>query len=261
MDWRYSVVGLVIGLIVGLTGTGAGSITTPVLIFLLGVEPKVAIGTDLAYATLSRMAGVGVFWRRGQVQWRLVGRLALGSVPGALVGIWGLWGWQRYGHVSAAEVKQVTLHLLGATLVVSSLLIGLKAHPRFSEWRLPVRLNRRYGTVLVAVPLGFVFGMMVGITSVGGGALYGPLLLLVFGLGATATIGTETAHAVLLTGVAALSNVVLKGIDYSMLGSLLLGSIPGELLGSYLCVRASERPMRLVLAGVLLLSGLKAVWG
>ncbi|HLI49164.1 MAG TPA: sulfite exporter TauE/SafE family protein [Chthonomonas sp.] len=259
MDFRYTVVGLLIGFIVGLTGTGAGSITTPMLIFLLGVEPKIAIGTDLAYATLSRLAGVGVFWRKGQVNLHLVKRLAVGSVPGALVGIWGLWALHHYRLVSAEAVRHLTLHLLGATLLLSSGLIALKAHPRFAEWRLPLALGKPRRTAWIAIPVGFVFGMMVGVTSVGGGALFGPVLLLVFGLGATTTIGTETAHAVLLTGVAALSNVVLKGIDYAMLGSLLLGSIPGELLGSYLCVKTAERPMRLVLAVVLLLSGLKAV--
>lgn len=259
MDFRYSVVGLVIGFIVGLTGTGAGSITTPVLIFLLGVEPKIAIGTDLAYSTLSRLAGVGVFWRRGRIKWPLVKLLAIGSIPGALVGIWGLWGLHRYGHVSSEALRHFVLHLLGLTLLVSALPIALKAHPRFAQWRLPVALGKRHRTAWIAIPVGFVFGMMVGVTSVGGGALFGPVLLLVFGLEATTTIGTETAHAVLLTGVAALSNVVLKGIDYGLLGSLLLGSIPGELLGSYLCVKTAERPMRLVLAGVLLLSGLKAI--
>lgn len=257
MDFRFTLVGLVIGFIIGLTGTGAGSITTPVLIFLLGVEPKVAIATDLAYSTLSRAAGSLVFWKNKRINGHLVKRLAMGSLPGALVGIWGMWFLGKY--VSQETIRHFTLHLLGFTLVLSSGLIALKAHPRFAEWRVPLALNKPRRTAWVAIPAGFVFGLMVGITSVGGGALFGPLLILVFGLRATETIGTETAHAVLLTGVSALSYAALKGIDYSMLLSLVLGSIPGDLLGSILCNRTPERPMRLVLASVLLLSGLKEV--
>ena len=247
------IAGLVTGLLVGMTGMGGGSLMTPLLIFLFNFNPAMAIGTDILHGAIFKSLG-GIRHRRlGTVRARLAGWMLLGSAPAALLGVWtATYLTHRYGD----SVDSVQGQVLGYTLLFGSAAFVAKALMRRSG---PVaslgRLSRR--DRIVAVCIGLVGGYIVGLTSVGSGTLFALAMLLAFPLAAKVVVGTDIAHAAALLWVAGIGHLVAGNVDLIAIGWLLVGSIPGVLVGSRVSVGLPETVLRFSLAAILALSGLK----
>ena len=242
VDPGLALAGLVVGLLVGATGMGGGALMAPLLI-VLGIRPLAVVGSDLAYSTIMKLFGAAQHARFGTVDWPTVRGLALGSLPGAVAGV------ALLGRVHESQVDALITHTLALTLIVvaATMFLGA-AFPRAQLRALP-----DWGLTLA----GFVVGVLVGITSVGSGTLIVALLALTTALPARSIVGTDIVHALLLVAVAAAAHFQAGSIDVGLTANLLLGAIPGVLVGSRLGVRLPERALRPTLGVVLLVSGLK----
>jgi hypothetical protein len=253
VDWKYTVLGLLTGLLVGMTGMGGGSLMTPLLVFLFGVPPTTAIGTDIAHGAAFKTVSAVQHRRMGNVRARLAGWMLIGSAPLSLVGVWSaVQITNRYGD----DVESVMGRVLGAALLFGA--IGLVAkslvHSQTLEndgWELTNRDR------VAAVLIGALGGFIVGLTSVGSGVFFGLTLLILFPLRAHKVVGTDIFHAAALLYVAGMGHWIAGNVDFALLGWLLLGSIPGVLIGGRLSIRIPEPALRLVLAGILGLAGIK----
>ena len=243
--------GLLVGALVGLTGMGGGSLMTPVLVFAFGFSPTVAVGTDLLHGAVFKTVGAIRHRTLGTVQARLSGWMFVGSAPTSLVGVAvATWLRHRYG----AGVDSVTGRVLGGALVAGGLGMIAKGLVRYQDvGDAPFLLTRR--DRLVAVVIGLVGGFAVGLTSVGSGVFFGLTMLLVFPLRSAKVVGTDVFHAAALLWVAGLGHLVAGNVDLSAVAWLLLGSIPGVLVGSQFTLRLPDRALRLALGLVLLASG------
>lgn len=256
MDPRYTLSGLLIGFLVGLTGMGGGSLMTPLLILILGVQPSVAVGSDLAYSAITKFVGGIQHWRQGAVDHKLAYRMALGSVPSSLLGVWCI---HHLQHVLGPAAQHLIIRLLGVVLILVAAAIVVQSNPRAAGWKLKINIKNDRVHWAWTIGSGILIGFLVGVTSVGSGTLFGVLMLAVFGLGAKEMVGTDVFHAALLTSAAAFGHMWAGNVNYSMVGNLLVGSIPGVLLGSRASAMLPEKALRPILAGVLLLSGLKMI--
>ena len=252
----YPVVGLVVGVVVGLTGVGGGSLMTPILVFLFKVPLELAIGTDLIFAALTKIAGVAAHGARGNVNWKIVTRLAAGSLPGSVLTILAMSQLKAHGK----PLDGVILPLLGASLVATAGAVLLRKRILVAGgkmFELSEQTANRFATVV-----GFVLGVMVTLTSVGAGAIgVAALMLLYPRLRGAEIVGSDLAHAIPLVTVAGLGHLQLGNIDYRLLVGLLLGSIPGIYVGSTVSSRLPEVMMRRILAGVLLVMGIGCIVG
>jgi uncharacterized protein len=255
MTLGYSLTGLLVGFLIGLTGMGGGSLMTPLLILLLGIKPTVAVGSDLAYAAVTKIVGAMSHHQQQTVNYGLAWRMAIGSVPGCLVGVCCVHGLQNH---MGDEAQQIVGHVLGLMLILVGLVLIWRCAPRARQWS-PRLVGEPRDRVVWAVGSGIVLGFLVGVTSVGSGTLFGVLLLAVFGLSAREMVGTDVYHAAILTSAAAAAHVCAHNVDYGLVANLLIGSIPGVLLGSKLAARMPETALRPILAGVLLFSGMKMI--
>jgi len=255
MDPLFTLAGFVVGICVGLTGVGGGALMTPILVMGFGIPTVIAVGTDLVYAALTKSSGVWFHARKGSIRWRLVGYLALGSLPSTLAAV------ALLDHLQpAGSQERVITAALGITLIITSLVLLLKerinhglggGNRRLAIW---IRCHRE----LLLVALGALLGVLVTLSSVGAGALTAAILFLLYPrLPAIAVVGTDLAHAVPLAALAGLGHLQLGNVDLLLLGSLLLGSIPGTALGSQLGIHLPEHLLRRGLAGLLFLTGLK----
>ncbi len=248
-DWLLPVYGLVVGLLVGLTGMGGGVLMTPLLVLGLGMPATAAVGTDLAYSTLTKLAGAWQHWRQGTVDGRVVRSLAVGSVPATLVAVGVLFWLQgtNEGQVDAWLKRAIGVMLgVAAVLMLRRVLFGSGGHP--------VVLDRAeaYPTVRL-VAIGAFGGFLVGLTSIGSGSLIIALLVMTVSLRPERLVGTDVAHAFFLVGVAAVAHlVVLRDVDVTLAAKLLVGSIPGVLIGSRLTLWVPRRPLQIGLSGLLL---------
>jgi uncharacterized membrane protein YfcA len=247
------VAGLITGLLVGMTGMGGGSLMTPLLIFLFNFNPAMAIGTDILHGAIFKSFGAVRHRRLGTVRARLAGWMLLGSAPAALLGVWtATYLTDRYGD----SVDSVQGQVLGYTLLVGSAAFVAKALLHRSG---PVagfgRLSPR--DRIVAISIGLVGGFIVGLTSVGSGTLFALAMLLAFPLVAKVVVGTDIAHASALLWVAGLGHLAAGNVDVPAIGWLLVGSIPGVLVGSRVSVGLPDTVLRFSLAAILALSGLK----
>jgi uncharacterized protein len=253
VDWKYTVLGLFTGLLVGMTGMGGGSLMTPLLVFLFGVPPTTAIGTDIAHGAAFKTVSAVQHRRMGNVRARLAGWMLIGSAPLSLLGVWAateITG--RYGD----DVESVMGQVLGAALLFGAVGLVAKSLVQTASvsdagWRLSNRDR------VAAVVIGALGGFIVGLTSVGSGVFFGLTLLVLFPLRAHKVVGTDIFHAAALLYVAGAGHWIAGNVDFGLLGWLLLGSIPGVLIGGRLTLRFPERALRLVLAGVLGLAGIK----
>ena len=253
MDWKYTVLGLFTGLLVGMTGMGGGSLMTPLLVFLFGVPPTTAIGTDIAHGAAFKTVSAVQHRRMGNVRARLAGWMLIGSAPTSLVGVWlATRLTDRYGD----GVEDVMAQVLGAALLFGC--VGLVAKSLVhtapagdGNWDLTNR--DRVAAVLIGVFGGFI----VGLTSVGSGVFFGLTLLILFPLRAHKVVGTDIFHAAALLYVAGIGHWLAGNVDFTLLGWLLLGSIPGVLVGGRLTLAIPETVLRFALAGVLGLAGIK----
>ncbi len=256
MTWQLTLVGLLTGLLVGMTGMGGGSLMTPILVFLFGIPPSTAIGTDIAHGAAFKSVGAVQHRRMGNVRARLAGWMLVGSVPASLAGVWlNVQLTERYGD----EAKSVMGQVLGAALLFGA--VGLIAKSVVQsggpsgdpDWTLSIRDK------VAAILIGVLGGFIVGLTSVGSGVFFGLTLLVVFPLRAHKVVGTDIFHAAILLYVAGAAHWAAGNIDFGILGWLLLGSIPGVLIGGRLTLSFPEQRLRLLLAGVLGLAGIKLV--
>jgi uncharacterized membrane protein YfcA len=252
-DPRLAFAGFITGLLVGMTGMGGGSLMTPILIFFFNFNPSTAIGTDILHGAIFKSFGAVRHRRLGTVRARLGAWMLVGSAPASLVGVWvATYLTNRYGD----GVDSVQGRVLGFTLLFGALAFVAKAltHRGGSASTLG-RLSAR--DRIVAVSIGVVGGFIVGLTSVGSGTLFALAMLLAFPLAAKYVVGTDIFHAAALLLVAGIGHLVAGNVDLPAISWLLLGSIPGVLLGSQISVGLPERVLRLTLAAVLALSGLK----
>jgi uncharacterized membrane protein YfcA len=254
VDPLIVVFGLGVGVLVGLTGIGGGSLMTPLLILAAGVQPVVAIGTDLAYGAVTKTVGGWRHWRKGTVDFGTCLWLAVGSVPGSLVGVWLVE--RLHDSYGKAFDDPLLLCVAGALLVVSvAILARALFMPKLIEReRESVALDGRARATAVVV--GLVLGLILGVTSVGSGALIGLALILIFHLRPRRVVGTDVFHAAVLLWVAGLAHFVSGNVDLLLMTNILLGSIPGVWVGAGLVTRVPSDGLRPALGCVLLGSAL-----
>lgn len=256
MDLAFTVSGFVVGLIVGVTGVGGGSLMTPLLVLVFGVQPATAVGTDLLYAALTKSAGTVVHARRGTVDWRITGLLALGSIPAAAASLLIL---SRFDLKSASVAGFISASLGGALLLTAAALLLKGRLVKLALQRDGEAPARRSAAATVLT--GAVLGVLVSLSSVGAGAIGVAALFFLYPLiPSIRIVGSDIAHAVPLTLVAGLGHWWLGNVDWTLLVSLLIGSLPGITLGSHLASRMPERLLRPALATMLLVVGGKLIW-
>jgi uncharacterized protein len=260
MDFQvaYIIAGLVVGFIVGLTGVGGGSLMTPILLYF-GVSPANAVGTDLLYAAITKAGGVHVHHKKKNIDWRITGELALGSLPAAVLTLWVL----HSISVDTATLNKVIKVTLGYALLLTALAILFKRRifdysKRNNSWITRMNPNQQ---MIATIITGVILGAVVTITSIGAGALGTVALFMLYPLLPTVRlVGTEIAHAVPLTLVAGMGHAGLGNVDWHLLANLLIGSLPGIYLGSHLANRVADHYLRPALAVMLAFVGTKLVF-
>jgi hypothetical protein len=254
MDWKLTIAGLLIGLLVGMTGMGGGSLMTPMLVLLFGFKPTVAIGTDILHGAIFKSIGAARHRYFGHVHARLAAWMLLGSVPASLAGVAvSVWLKRTYGE----EWENAVQTILGVALIVAGIGFMVKTflHSRPSDR--PFRLSNqdRASALLVGITGGFIVGM----TSVGSGTFFGLAMLLLYPLTAAKIVGTDIFQAALLLWAAGAGQLAAGNVDLGAMGWLLLGSIPGVVLGSQVTVKLPDRSLRAALSLTLGLAGLKLI--
>lgn len=252
MDIFHILAGFVVGLLVGLTGVGGGSLMTPILLMFFHQPAAVAVGTDLLYAAITKSAGIIAHGKLGNIDWRIVRLLAYGSVPASIITTTLL----ANIDISSESAVQTIQFWLGIALMLTALSVifrnQLASFSKSGHWVKP-----QYAAMLTVL-LGIILGFLVTLTSVGAGALGVTALLILYPkVPITKIVGTDVAHAVPLTLVAGLGHVSLGTVDYTLLGTLLIGSIPGIWVGSHLSAKVAEHWIRLLLALILVYVGQK----
>lgn len=252
-NWLYSVAGVGVGILVGLTGVGGGSLMTPLLHLAFGIDLKTAVGTDLLYAAATKSVGTVVHGNRGTVDWRVVRRLALGSVPATILTLIGLW----YAGRTSKDAGDAIQIVLGVVLVLTAIAM-------FFRQAIVDRFAPSFGAVdgvqirNLTVLLGVILGVLVSLTSVGAGALGMTALLVLYPRTAVnRLVGSDIAHAVPLTLIAGFGHWVMGSVDFGLLFALLLGSVPGIIIGSLISSRVSDKVLIPILAATLTLVALK----
>jgi uncharacterized protein len=256
IDPLYVASGFGVGLLVGLTGVGGGSLMTPLLILLFGIHPTTAVGTDLLYAAATKTGGSVVHGWARSVHWPAVLRLACGSIPASALTLLVLW---KLDLRSDAERNLVNLVLCFALIVTATSLVFRKSI--MERYRRRMEQVSERTTVIATIITGVVLGVLVSISSVGAGAVGVTVLLLLYPRLPMATIvGSDIAHAVPLTLVAGIGHWLLGSVDWHLMGVLLLGSLPGIIIGSYSATRVPETVLRVALASVLVVVASKILF-
>jgi hypothetical protein len=252
----YALSGFAVGVLVGMTGVGGGSLMTPLLILFFGIHPATAVGSDLLYAAATKTGGTLVHGLSHSVEWPVVGLLALGSIPMTGLTMLALSQLDIYSDAARNLITTVlssALFITAAVLIFRRKILALYA-ARIGE------LDRRH-TMLLTVATGGLLGVLVSISSVGAGAMGVTALVLLYPKLPTARIvGSDIAHAVPLTLIAGLGHWVLGSIDWHIVSSLLVGSLPGIVLGSLVATRVPDSVLRLTLAFTLIVVGSKLVF-
>lgn len=254
VDPLVIVFGLGVGVLIGLTGIGGGSLMTPLLILVVGIKPVVAIGTDLAYGAITKTVGGWKHLRMGTVDLGVTGWLAVGSLPGALAGVFLVDRLHSaYGDgfdTVLLSIVAVALLIVSAAIIVRTVVLGQYKLDETDTYAFTAR--RKVG----AAAIGLVLGLMLGATSVGSGALIGPVLILLFRLTPRRVVGTDVAHAALLLWAAGIAHWIGGNVDFTLMGNILLGSIPGVWIGTALVPHVPVAALRPALGCVLLGSAL-----
>jgi hypothetical protein len=255
MTWQFVLTGLLIGALVGMTGMGGGSLMTPILVILFGFNPTLAVGTDIAHGAIFKSVGAARHRQLGTVHHQLSGWMLIGSAPFSLLGVWAA---ERITDRYGESATDVMTYVLGGALLFGATGLILKSYVRKKEVG-DGRFDMVWRDRLAAVAIGIFGGFIVGLTSVGSGTFFALTMLFVFPLGAHKIVGTDILHAAALLYVAGIGHFVAGNVDLGVVGWLLIGSIPGILIGSHYSVRMPEAWLRLALADVLAISGLKLV--
>jgi uncharacterized protein len=250
MTWQYSLAGLLVGVLVGMTGMGGGSLMTPILILLFGFDARVAVGTDILHGALFKSFGAVRHRMLGTVHARLSLWMLLGSAPLSLAGV------EVASSVGSHDMDTLQ-KTVGGALILGGLGFLAKTFVKGRGDDAPFHLRPRDRAIAVAI--GAFGGFVVGLTSVGSGTFFGLAMLFAYPLTAQKIVGTDMFHAAVLLWVAGVSHLLHGDVDKHAIAWLLVGSIPGVLLGSNLSIRVPERGLRIVFAVTLLLSGIKLV--
>lgn len=256
MDFRISILGLVVGFLVGLTGMGGGALMTPALILLGLARPVIAVGTDLIWGALTKAVGGFVHARQKSVDFTIVRRLAIGSIPGALAGL----GFLAYLHKHGAEtVDRFILRLLAIALMCVALSLFVRAiRGRTAPLAAANEGLLHRGPAWLTPVLGAVVGFLVSLTSVGSGSLIVACLVVLYpGTSMRRIVGSDIVHALILVGISALGHLGIGSVDIRLLGALLVGSIPGVWIGSKTSAVVPEWILQPVLATTLFFLGFK----
>ncbi|MDE1915828.1 MAG: sulfite exporter TauE/SafE family protein [Sphingomonadales bacterium] len=256
LDGMHAVAGLLVGLLVGLTGVGGGSLMTPLLVLMFGVNPQTAVGTDLLFAAGTKTVGSAVHGIRATVNWGIVGLLAAGSIPASITSLMIL---KTMSHPPASA--QIIMLLVVAVMLVITSITVMFQHKLIAFASSHGRRTRRPGsTALLTVLLGMVLGSAVTFSSVGAGAIGVTILILLYpGQPVAKVVGTDIAHAVPLTLVSGVGHWLIGDVNGLLLFNLLLGSIPGVVVGSLVSSRAPDKVLRPILAIVLAMSAWQLV--
>ena len=254
MDLLNSLAGFLVGFLVGFTGVGAGALMTPLLVLVIGIAPQTAVGTDLLFASITKGVGVVVHGRRGSIDWGILRRLCAGSLPTAALTLWLL-----HYFPENREIGSIIMPGLGVALVVTSLamIFQVKLNRLGKHLRTTEPDAFKGVQPMLTISAGALLGFLVTLTSVGAGALGVVMLVYLypFRLTPPKLIGTDIAHAVPLTLVAGLGHLGLGNVDFSLLGPLLVGSIPGVIIGSRLSIKANHGYVRSAIAVMLAIVG------
>jgi hypothetical protein len=254
MEFGYIVAGFIVGFLVGLTGVGGGSLMTPILLLFFHIKPAVAVGTDLLFASVTKSAGIFAHGKLGNIDWGIVKLLAIGSVPASIITVLIL----RTIDVESSEAINTIKFWLGVALIVTSIAVLMRE--KLMSYAKGERWIPEHYVASSTIVLGIVLGSLVTLTSVGAGALGVTALIILYPRKKITTIvGSDIAHAVPLTLVAGLGHAAIGTIDYSLLGTLLIGSIPGIYLGSHLSSKVAEHWIRIALAAILIYVGFKLI--
>ena len=257
MTLSYIVAGFGVGILVGLTGVGGGSLMTPLLTLLFNVVPGVAVGTDLAFASVTKVAGTVAHRYRGTVHWDIVRLLCLGALPAAILTTFFL---KQFGALDP-EIGRIIRYSIAGSVALT--VIALLFRGKMQAWLTAHPEKHLHGTTLRAATIasGILLGVLVTISSIGAGAVGATLLVLLYPKLAPAEIaGTDIAYAVPLTAIAALGHWWLGSINWELLGTLLVGSIPGITIGSLAAKRVPEKFLRGLLALTLTTVAVKLVF-
>jgi uncharacterized protein len=255
VTWQFVIAGLAVGTLVGVTGMGAGSLMTPILVFLFGFNPATAIGTDILHGAVFKSVGGLRHYKLGTTSAQLSGWMFLGSAPASLLGVTtSSWLKHTYGN----GVQSTEGYVLGAALLLGGLGMLLKSVLRTREVGDGAFVMRRRDKI-AAVLIGLLGGYIVGLTSVGSGVFFGLTMLVVFPLRAHKVVGTDILHAAGLLWVAGIGHFIAGNVDLHAVAWLLIGSVPGVLIGSQYMVRIADRMLRIALSVVLFASGAKLV--
>lgn len=249
--WQMSFGGFVVGLLIGMTGMGGGLVMTPMMIFLFGVNPTVAVGTDLVYASVTKIFGGWQHWRQKTVDWLAVKLLSIGSVPGALLGALSIMFLQNQ---YVDSVEGIVAKCLGVTyLLIAIVMVWKMFSKRKPEQEQETIKPDRKKMIL----LGLIGGFIVGLTSVGSGTLFMAMLVVIYPIAVARLVGTDIVQAVLVTGVGGIAHFAFGNVNLPLVGLLLIGSIPGILIGSRMTTRIPEAAVRTCLFLMIFLSGFK----
>jgi uncharacterized membrane protein YfcA len=250
-----------VGFLVGLTGVGGGSLMTPFLVTVVGVPAPTAVGTDLTFATLTKLTGSFQHFRQRSVNLEVAVFLGMGSIPAGLLGV-GTLEWIK-GAYDPAMVESIMISIIAVTLVVVGVSLIFREYfmpekrksPRPGAWHGKGRMStkRRMSTVL----LGAFGGYLVGLTSIGSGSVMAVLLLLFYPIAPAIIVGTDITHATVLSFVVGIAHMTQGNVDFGLAGTLLLGSIPGVLIGSRLAPYIPGKPLKAILALMLIFVGMR----
>ncbi|OBV40618.1 sulfite exporter TauE/SafE family protein [Janthinobacterium psychrotolerans] len=257
MTLSYIVSGFAVGLLVGMTGVGGGSLMTPLLTLLFGVSPSVAVGTDLAFASITKSAGTLTHRLRGTIRWDIVKRLCIGALPAAVVSTLAL---KSFGTVSP-EIGQIIRYSIAGSVLLTVVALIFKG--RMLNWINAHPEKQLQGNKLAAATIisGAVLGVLVTVSSIGAGAIGATLLVMLYPRMSSAEVaGTDIAYAVPLTAIAALGHWWLGSIHWELLISLLIGSLPGITLGSWVARSVPEKFLRVLLAMTLTTVAVKLIY-
>lgn len=254
MDFNMTFLGFFVGFLVGLTGVGGAALLTPLLV-LFGIHPTVAVGTDLFYNSITKLFGTIQHMRQKSVDKALVRYLAYGSLPGAVFAVLLL---KTFDVLFLAQ-EDIIKHALGFILIAVAAATLFRTFfdrkIRNNEWQ-NKPLSEKRGLI---IGVGAVLGFIVGITSIGSGSLFALAMMYLFRMSTTRIVGTDIAHAFLLVTVAGLLHAGMGNVDFRLATNLLSGSIPGVLIGSTLSAKIPAKPLRTVLAALILISGMKLI--
>jgi uncharacterized protein len=248
------LMGLLIGFMVGLTGVGGAALLTPILI-LLGISPSIAVGTDLVYNSITKLFGSLQHWRQKTINLTLVKYLAIGSIPSAICAVGILHLFDSFFH----NQEQVIKHALGYVLILVALTTLIKTFAKSKLKENPLQKKPLHEKRGLTIGIGVILGFIVGLTSIGSGSLFALAMLYLYRMSPSELVGTDIAHAFLLVTAAGFMHAGIGNVDYLLVMNLLIGSIPGVLIGSNLSSKFPAKPLRTIMAIMILISGVKLI--